>query len=590
MKKIVLPLLSVFALVGCGMITPVATTTAVPTTTTTPAVATTTTTVSPTTTTTTSPATTTTPSPATTTPGSTTTTITTTQAMPEVSMLEMSNYEYSAYEDYSNAIEYTSMARDFHTCFDVTIPHYKSVEYYTNRLAEPKVRLESRDDLIQVLDFMAFYGVERWEFEFSYTVTDVWQEIVDAFWSSYLCPSSVGVAYSKNNSYVTLKMYFNHQTNNLVSNYEDTKPSTIPYTFYSTGEKRSATFDNFPYKTANTKGTLDVYNSEQLMYALEFGYVPNILPDSPAETLYNKATDVLRKIIYDDMTEYDKILAMESYIFSTVSYDYTGDDYASYKSAELPNYPDIMASGFTSFYAEGPLLYGKSVCQGYAKALNILMTIEGIKAYKVSTIYDDALKDGKRTLNSVCYSETVTGSGTYSSHGYSYVLDRNDNKYYVCDSTFNEASSLSIAGCIVGLPRNFAAMKAYNDWHQVYSGTIEDGFHAAHTEQIGTISHNWAEDFKIKVGNLTMDLYVTSTQELTTLLTNLDTYIYQYDDEAYISTNRTYAIQIFFDDYNSNADAYDNIFYGCSSRFDWWSTRMYGNTQMGAIVIFLVNN
>ena len=94
----------------------------------------------------------------------------------------------------------------------------------------------------------------------------------------------------------------------------------------------------------------------------------------------------------------------------------------------------------------------------------------------------------------------------------------------------------------------------------------------------------------MKVGNVTMDLYVTSTQELTTLLTNLDTYIYQYDDEAYISTNRTYAIQIFFDDYESNADAYDNIFYGCSPRFDWWSTRMYGNTQMGAIVIFLINN
>ena len=507
---------------------------------------------------------------------------TTTQAIVDDNTL----YEEIMFADYSTGKEKLFNKGALLGEFTKINDNYYSSVGFVNRLDEPSKNITSKSQLVDILDYMAFYHIEEFEINVQYQTNNIKQDIIDSFWNTYFCPSTVGVKYTDSK----IIMLFNDDANKYYTSAQYNYQPSVPYTFYSSLGKRSNDFDDFNYKN-NSNGLIDVYNSDQLIYVLEKGYYPNIIENSPAETIYTKAISILRNIIYDDMTEKDKALAISSYILAHAYYDLPADEKAGCISSSLPNYPDYIASNMIAFYAEGALLYNQAVCHGFAKAFALLALIEGLDITKVSTPFTDTLNDdGSTNLSSIVYTYDDLGNivgATYSSHGYNYVLDKNDNKYYICDPTYNYAGSLSLSGFneekygtqTFNFSRSFAVFKAFDDWKKVYLEASDDYFARENRDKLGEKSFNWANSFKMKVGTQEFDLYIESTSELNAFKNNIRTYLSNYNDQMYINER----CNIFCFNVYATSDLVEVV----KDEIDLWGwRRYYGMGDLGYIFIF----
>lgn len=134
-----------------------------------------------------------------------------------------------------------------------------------------------------------------------------------------------------------------------------------------------------------------VYNSEQLVYAVEngfkprFGTLPATAPDHAKNALQSakEVWDTARRILYsinsdgDDTVE--KLSKIHDYIALNVIYDS-----ALLQLSEDPQYSYSDLSGFRGFNLEGALLDGKAVCDGITKAFMLLARMEGIECIRVT--------------------------------------------------------------------------------------------------------------------------------------------------------------------------------------------------------------
>lgn len=85
------------------------------------------------------------------------------------------------------------------------------------------------------------------------------------------------------------------------------------------------------------------------------------LSDNEDKLLYKKATEILENILTADMGEFDKEKAINDYIVKNTAY-YTGDD----NPADIHN-------------AHGPILYNRGVCDGYTRAVMLLLKMADIE-------------------------------------------------------------------------------------------------------------------------------------------------------------------------------------------------------------------
>lgn len=121
---------------------------------------------------------------------------------------------------------------------------------------------------------------------------------------------------------------------------------------------------------------LEVNTSNQLFLAVSMGYRPLPVAGSKAEQIYSIARSVLNSIISDDMSNEQKALAIYEWLSQNVTYDYKLADNASSTEFGSP-------SNYNSFYLEGVFIDHVAVCDGIAKAFNLLSRMEGIVSYKV---------------------------------------------------------------------------------------------------------------------------------------------------------------------------------------------------------------
>ncbi len=134
------------------------------------------------------------------------------------------------------------------------------------------------------------------------------------------------------------------------------------------GDSRADDYEGFAINSAPK--TFDVYNSEELWWAVEQGYRPTFpISNTKAELFYERAKMILRDIVTDGMTDYEKALAIYEYLIETVSYDY--DAYYNVKSVD-------EEKNNTCYYLEGVFEQGRAVCDGKSKAFVLLCGIEGI--------------------------------------------------------------------------------------------------------------------------------------------------------------------------------------------------------------------
>ena len=204
-------------------------------------------------------------------------------------------------------------------------------------------------------------------------------------------------------------------------NYAPTYISDIP-------EERS-------FNIENAEDEVDVFNSEQLFMVVQSGAKPKFVDGKSevAETIYNKALNVLRQINNSNsLTPYEKVLNIYNYICGEIVYDYV-----TYKYMELKDDLTIQTFGnFSCFYLEGVFYdFGLgtqyAVCDGLAKAISLMCNIEGINCIKINGRIVDSgnhawnkvyIKDEKYDIDGWFYLDPTWGEGTYISNGQNYQV------------------------------------------------------------------------------------------------------------------------------------------------------------------------
>ncbi len=204
--------------------------------------------------------------------------------------------------------------------------------------------------------------------------------------------------------------------------------SVKPNSFATTEQVRASDFDSFGVETRIK--TAKVYNSDQLYYAVQNGCKP-IFPDNsnPALVVYNEAKNILRGIISDEMSDYEKVLAIFDWLCYNTHYDY---DLISINSKINSGEMSGNVADYRGFYIEGVFFdQGQAVCDGMSKAFALLCGMENIDCYKVAGI-----------------SQTSKNSTNNPDHAWNKVkldLVGNDGvgEWYVVDVTQNDYSTTS---------------------------------------------------------------------------------------------------------------------------------------------------
>ncbi len=171
---------------------------------------------------------------------------------------------------------------------------------------------------------------------------------------------------------------------------------------------RADDFDGFAINTVN-EGEWEVYNSEELWWAVEHGYKPVFpMENSKAELFWERAKILLREIILEGMTDYEKALSIYEYLVDAVAYDYD----AYYSNSDKNN---------VCYYLEGVFERGRAVCDGKTKAFVLLCGMEGIECVRdygagidggVGHAWNYINLDGVRYLV-----DTTEGDSHYSADG-----------------------------------------------------------------------------------------------------------------------------------------------------------------------------
>ena len=113
-----------------------------------------------------------------------------------------------------------------------------------------------------------------------------------------------------------------------------------------------------------------VYNSEELVFVLENGYKPIPTGSDDLSALYVKIKRALVSIIGDEMTDYEKVLAIYDYLGNNVRYNYAVIE------AEVEQ-------NYDSSYLEGVFNTKSATCLGYAKAFSAMCNVLGVKVITV---------------------------------------------------------------------------------------------------------------------------------------------------------------------------------------------------------------
>ncbi|HKL73815.1 MAG TPA: hypothetical protein VJ903_02870 [Clostridia bacterium] len=136
--------------------------------------------------------------------------------------------------------------------------------------------------------------------------------------------------------------------------------------------------------------TVTVQTTDQLYFALKQGYRPLCLPGSNAEYIYNHMRIILSKIVGDITPPDVKMHYIYDYIVDTVIYDYVFTE--SILNNDESNSPEFFL--YKCLYLEGVFGFTNeqtfddkscvAICDGIAKAILCMCTIEGIPTIKVS--------------------------------------------------------------------------------------------------------------------------------------------------------------------------------------------------------------
>jgi hypothetical protein len=301
-------------------------------------------------------------------------------------------------------------------------------------LDEPKSLTEasSYDELAEIIDYYAFYQLDGSSFvrdtfrvKLNWSHKDATWERNEVYWYCELLKSAVDIKaeFEDNSDYlvITLIAYnFATESNASKTTRVTRYDSLIEYDSDKTNFiDRDEDFDDFAYYQFSKTAT--VWNSQQLWYALEQGYIPNCVPGSTAEDILNKTKAILREIIKEGMSDEEKIFTIYNWFGKNVQYDPLYLDY-NY-SSDSTNLPNEIISACNSLFIEGTIYDRLAVCIGYSKTYLLMLRIEGIESRIEISKYG-------RSGN---YIDSI------ATNFHSYVFIKLNNCWYYSDASFSSA-------------------------------------------------------------------------------------------------------------------------------------------------------
>ena len=292
---------------------------------------------------------------------------------------------------------------------------------YENRLEEPSSIVSNIAELAAFVDYHAFYKDVR---QFDVTISEdyvysapqkkAYNEGCYLYWRDELVNGVMGISLTEKNQ-TTWTVDFTFYENAVI----DGNPTTSMFkdlSYVEPTSDRSEDYNGFATED-EFKPVVDVASSQQLWYAAEHGYRINALSGSPAEHYYNEAKKILKSIIKDDMSDYQKADTIYNYITHHASYCYEALDLP--ESEDPVNYPDKYCAPHKAFFLEGFFDNHTVVCDGYSKVYTLLGRMEGLHILR-----------GSGTSDHSWITKEVAG------HAYCYV--EIDDKYYLSCPTWGQ--------------------------------------------------------------------------------------------------------------------------------------------------------
>lgn len=357
--------------------------------------------------------------------------------------------------------------------------------------SKPDTTIDSKAELIDYMEYTVYNNIcsadDAEEITLTYvSTTEACNTQIQAAFSEMTMPVHVALApstMSSNGTVVKVKLFLNADISATAgkTTYTNADDCTQAYqvAYEETIPTRTSTFNDFAIEKVIR--TAVCTNSEQLFYAVEHDYRP--ICSSSALTIYNKAKDILRNIITNDMTEKEKIKAIYDYLIYNVCYDHAVAD-----STTL----DLAKSD--CFYLEGVFNSKRAVCDGISEAFSLLCNMEGINCIRVVGKTNDLNESGH------AWNKVYTGG-----------------KWYVVDATNGEGK----------MTVNAVSYGVINYQYYLITDAIYDNFYVATNFTGSTYLANTEYDFYAeKYGTYLendIDLVIDSQTELNTLFSYLKT-------------------------------------------------------------------
>lgn len=393
----------------------------------------------------------------------------------------------------------------------------------------------SFEELLEEVDYHLFYGRSSMVIKVNYDYGGLEETLNRLYFESGFaggCMSIQGQALA--DGYIQI----------IVKYYSDTLTSVTPTALIPTHLEFAHTDSTRPADYAFSRiddvNGIAVYNSEQAIWALTHGYAIAPVADSPVEAVLERAKEILVSCCDDSMTPFQKMYNVYYYIESHVTYDYSGETWAGNSPAPETE-SDMLSAMLVSFRAEGALLYGNAACYGYAKAITLLLGLEGLDITRVVN-KDDSIVGHSQ------YDCEGPGqyTGTIGTHSYSYV--RIDGRDYLIDGTYAFAGSPFMEGHECTLYRDFCVGYSKDRHAEVYANLLDDAYCASDDYHPGDFD---AEVLASYDG--THDCLLESGEEVTAYMVALAAKATERN--TYYAFNVTVAAAV----YEDEADFYDTV-------------------------------
>ncbi|MBP5610514.1 MAG: hypothetical protein J6X72_04165, partial [Clostridia bacterium] len=357
----------------------------------------------------------------------------------------------------------------------VNMPSREGVEY-PRKLPAPAslTRANSRDELVKIVNWYAFYRESGFSVTLGYAASDVEAELNYLWRHSDLLASQCSLFGSLQNGVITVDLKFYPE-------------SYLAYPRYTTPAKYIAV-ETTPPKWTDTLPGLDpehgvsVWDSEQACYALANGYKIAPIPGSPAESLVNTAKTILAGMIDDTMTEWQIAYRVYVWLVDHAAYDQAEHwaDGETLDKSDVAKESEAVSSRVIGFRAEGPLLYGVGACFGFAKASVLLLGLEGIELRRV-VAFSTKLREGRSCI--------LKDGESIAIHSYLYL--RIGGYDYIFDPTFVGETKQTIGGVNISVFRDFSIGMSFAEHRAVFGTHYSEPDFYSETDAYRPASYNY---------------------------------------------------------------------------------------------------